>query len=145
MSARDSTNQQQGSTALSKAASLAAIVKFYVLPGPVRFVWFYVWQAFLAVLRQIRHKIILQGAKLEAALLQRAGQPSLIQRRMVLLRWHGRISSVENAKYWMRLLQGKVRDPQLLPPELGDYGPNYMPSDYTPPHPQGHAYSYQIP
>lgn len=45
------------------------------------------------------------GCKLESTLLQRAGRPGGVQRRLALLRWHGRIPLAEGAKYWANLLQ----------------------------------------
>ncbi len=48
-------------TALSTLASLPLVVKYYIVPGPVRFLWFWIWQALLAVAQQIRKRLILLG------------------------------------------------------------------------------------
>jgi hypothetical protein len=34
--------------------------------------------------------------------------PGGLQRRLALLRWHGRIAPAEELKYWLSLLQARV-------------------------------------
>lgn len=51
-------------TMLSTALCLPPLIKYYIVPTPLRYVWFFVWQALLAVARQVERRLILQGAPL---------------------------------------------------------------------------------
>ena len=50
-------------TLLSTLASLPGLVQFYLVPGPVSFVWFWIWQAVLAVVRQVQRRLVLLGER----------------------------------------------------------------------------------
>lgn len=40
-------------------------IKYHVIPGPVRYVWWLVWSAFLRARYQIRKRLVLQGQSLQ--------------------------------------------------------------------------------
>lgn len=48
-------------TALTLLTFLPTWFKFYVVPGPVRFVWFGVWQRLLRVAYRVQKVLVLQG------------------------------------------------------------------------------------
>ncbi len=51
-------------TLASTLASLPGLVQFYFVPGPVSFVWFWIWQAVLTVARQVQRRLVLLGERL---------------------------------------------------------------------------------
>jgi hypothetical protein len=94
--------------------------KFYGLPGPVRFIIYLLWQKAAGVGHKVHTKLVLQGVKLDSELIRRAKLPEgTLSRRLVMLRYHHRISIIENIKYRLALLQGKIYRPQVKPPQGG--------------------------
>lgn len=53
-------------TVLSTLASLPNVVKYYIIPGPLRFVWYWIWKGLLHALRQLQRALVLQGASRRA-------------------------------------------------------------------------------
>jgi hypothetical protein len=90
--------------------------KFYGLPGPVRFIISLLYQKAAAIGHKLHKKLVLQGVKLDSELIRKAKLPEgTLSRRMVMLRYHYRISAVENIKYRLALLQGKTYQPKVKP------------------------------
>lgn len=90
--------------------------KFYGLPGPVRFIIYLLWQKAAAIGHRIHKKLVLEGVKADSKLIRNAKLPEgTLSRRLVMLRYHHRISAIENIKYRLALLQGKVYRPKVKP------------------------------
>ncbi|KAG7670051.1 hypothetical protein NADE_006293 [Nannochloris sp. 'desiccata'] len=90
--------------------------KFYGLPGPVRFIIYLLWQRAAAFGHKLHKKLVLQGVKLDRELVRKAKLPEgVLSRRLVMFRYHYRISAFENIKYRLALLQGKVYRPKVKP------------------------------
>ena len=62
VTARD--NEPKKVTPLSFLWFVPVFVKYHVIPGPVRYVWWLVWSAFLRARYQIRKRLVLQGQSL---------------------------------------------------------------------------------
>lgn len=63
VTARDSEPKKV--TPLSFLWFVPVFVKYHVIPGPVRYVWWLVWSAFLRARYQIRKRLVLQGQSLQ--------------------------------------------------------------------------------
>ncbi|KAL3147788.1 hypothetical protein ABBQ32_002518 [Trebouxia sp. C0010 RCD-2024] len=83
-------------------------IKYHVIPGPVRYLWWVTWCAFLRARYQIRKRLVLLGAKLDVELMKRSktAGPLSFSRAMVLRRLHGHVDPLQNFQYRMHLLQG---------------------------------------
>lgn len=53
---------QQPQTARSTLLALPPLIKYYLVPDPLRYIWFFIWQALLSVARRVQRLLILQGA-----------------------------------------------------------------------------------
>ena len=95
--------------------------KFYGLPGPVRFVISLLYRKAAAIGHKLHKKLVIQGAKVDRELIRKAKLPEgTLPRRLVMFRYHYRISAFENIKYRLALLQGKVYRPAVKPPHGED-------------------------
>lgn len=66
------------------------------------------------MLRVIHRQLVLQGAKLDAALARKASPPLTgLVTRVVLLRYHHKLSAIENIKFRLALLFGKTYIPSV--------------------------------
>ena len=98
-------------------AFLPTWFRFYGLPGPVRFVIYLLWKRIAKVAHAVHARLVIEGAKVDRELIMRSKLPeNTLSRRMVLLRYHHRISAIENIKFRVALLQGKVYKPKVRPP-----------------------------
>ena len=101
-------------TLVTFLAFLPTWLKFYGLPGPVRFVVFLLWQRAAAAAHVIHRKLVIAGAKFDASILRRSKLPEgTLSRRIVLLRYHHRISTLENIKFRLAVLSGKAYSPKV--------------------------------
>ena len=110
--------------------------RFYALPGPLRYVLYLVWRQAAFVGLRIRKHFVLQGAKLDAHLMQRSGMPTnTFSRRLIMLRFHNRISPGENIKYRLGLVRGTAYSPRIEPKpeaELYHVREKLDPAEYDP-------------
>lgn len=79
-------------TLLTMLAFLPTFIKFYVVPGPIRYVWWLIWSVVREAGYQLRKKAVIAGAKLDVATMQRRGiTPSGYELRATALRrLHGK-------------------------------------------------------
>lgn len=90
--------------------------KFFGLPGPIRFVIYLLWQKSTLYRHKVHKKLVLQGVKLDRELIRKAKLPEgTLPRRLVMFRYHYRISALENIKYRLALLRGEVYRPKVKP------------------------------
>ena len=110
--------------------------KFYGLPGPVRFIIYLLWQRAVAIGHKIHKKLVLEGAKLDRKLCQNGKLPEgTLSRRLVMLRYHHKISALENIKFRLALLQGKAYSPKLKPAHRDEHSmalERLDPNEYDP-------------
>lgn len=94
-------------TAVTLLAFLPSWFKFYVIPGPIRYLLFLLARAAAHVLHCLRKHAVLAGAKLDAALLQRSGHPAdtSLMCKTALQRLHGTRGMLD-LRYRLRLLHG---------------------------------------
>lgn len=114
-------------------AFLPTWFRFYGLPGPVRFVLYLIWQRVAAAGHKVHKKLVIEGAKVDRELINRSKLPeNMLSRKMVLLRYHHRISALENIKFRVALLQGKVYRPKVLPPPPNNRHIHEQSEEYDP-------------
>ncbi|KAL4458184.1 hypothetical protein ABPG75_013049 [Micractinium tetrahymenae] len=79
-------------TLLTMLAFLPNFIKFYLIPGPIRYVWWLIWSVVREAGYQLRKKAVVAGAKLDVATLQRRGiTPAGYELRATALRrLHGK-------------------------------------------------------
>ena len=80
--------------------------RFYAVPGPIRFVFYLISRSISQKVHYIHRWLTLEGAKLDSALLKRAGaEKKFPSTQLVLLRYHRKISLLTNIKYRIALLK----------------------------------------
>jgi len=110
--AEEETNRPM--TVFTFLAFLPSWMKFYALPGPLRFLCYLIWRQISAVGHSIHKQLVLQGAKLDTVLARRSGLgAAAIPRSIILARYHHRVSAIENIKFRLALLSGRRYTPKL--------------------------------
>jgi len=99
-------------TVVTLLSCLPSWVRFCLFPGPIRFLFFRLSLQIGSILRVMHRQLVLQGAKLDAALARKASPPLTGSvTRVVLLRYHHKLSTIENIKFRLALLFGKTYIP----------------------------------
>lgn len=94
-------------TPWSFVAALPMIIKYRVLPFQVRFIWYIVWFYLRQAAYRVHKAAVLQGAKLDVALMRWRGQANpTVQRATILRRLHGKDTVADTALYRLGILQG---------------------------------------
>ncbi|KAK9804184.1 hypothetical protein WJX73_010079 [Symbiochloris irregularis] len=96
-------------TFLSSLLFIPAWIKYEATPLPLRFLFQCLWRSLLARIQIWRRQAILQGARLDSALLMGASEtdspPPSFSRQRVIQRWHNSINWLDDARYRVKLLQ----------------------------------------
>lgn len=95
-------------TVLTFLSCLPSWVRFYLFPGPVRFLLHRLSLKIGLIFGLIHKQLVLYGAKLDASLARKASPPlTNLVTRVILLRYHRKLTVVENIKFRLALLFGK--------------------------------------